>query len=150
MTKRLKIKTLLILFATIVLFNACSSDQPVETSAPTSVIRTPKPTVILPDELFRISGEGAGIAEETFTLTKETPIRVSWDQSSEGKFVLVLFNLDPEMEGTQYGRVTFEYFVGPSSGYGDYILIPGEYGFEVEQGDGLWEVWIQEITNEGG
>lgn len=150
MTKRRKIETLLILVATIVLLFACSSDQPAETSAPTSAIRTPKPTVILPDELFRISGEGAGIAEETFTLTEETRIRVSWDQSSEGKFVLVLFNLDPEMDGTQYGRVTFEYFVGPSSGYGDYILIPGEYGFEIEEGDGPWEVWIQEIANEGG
>ena len=150
MTKRRKINISIVLFLISILLAACFSDQPAETSAPTSVIRTPKPTVILPDELFRISGEGAGIAEETFTLTEETPIRVSWDQSSEGKFVLVLFNLDPEMEGTQYGRVTFEYFVGPSSGYGDYILIPGEYGFEVEQGDGPWEVWIQEITNEGG
>jgi len=132
----------------VILMVACRAGSPTDTSAPTSAIQTPKPTVILPDELFRISGEGAGMVGETFTLSEESHIRVSWDQSSEGKFVLVLFNLDPEMEGTHYGRVIFEYFIGPSSGYGDYILIPGEYGFEIEEGDGPWEVWIKEIINE--
>jgi len=149
MTKRRKTANLILFVLINVMLAACTSAQPTETSAPTPAIQTPKPTIILPDEVFRISGEGAGIAEATFSLSEETRIRVSWNQSSEAKFVLVLFNLDPKMEGTQYDRVTFEYYIGPSSGYGDYILIPGEYGFEIEEGDGPWEIWIQEITSEG-
>ena len=148
LTKRMK--PLLVLLIIISLITACDAvGQPAETQQPTSVVRTPGATLVLPDELFRVSGQGVSVADETFTLDEVMRIRLHWQQSSEGKFVLVLFNLDPQMEETPYGRVTFEYIIGPSEGYSDWDLVAGEYSVEVTEGDGSWEVWIQEITLEG-
>ena len=148
LTKRMK--PLLVLLILIALITACdAAGQPAETLQSTSVVRTPRATLVLPGEFFRISGQGAGVADETFTLDEEMRIRLHWQQSSQGKFVLVLFNLDPQMEETPYGRVTFEYVIGPSEGYSDWDLVAGEFGIEVIEGDGPWDVWVQEITVEG-
>lgn len=139
------LELLCVQLAIVVLLAACGSGQAVDPSPETIEYSTPRATVIVPDELFRTSGEGSGIAKKTFTLTETTRVRVNWDQSSENLFVLVIFREDSD----NLNRVTFEYFVGPSSGYGDFDFEPGEYVIEIEEGDGSWEVWLQEIINEG-
>ena len=143
-----KIAKLSLLFLLIALVTACSAEKPAG-EAPASVepAGTAVPTV-LPGELFRDSGEGVGVAEGTFTLDQDARIRMSWEQSSQDRFILVLFNLDPEMEDTPFGRVTFEYVVGPSKGHNDWDLVAGEYGIEVQEGDGPWKVWIEEVVTE--
>ena len=145
MVNKRYLKLLCIQLALFVLLAACGPDQAVDPSPEANDYSTPRATVIAPGELFRTSGEGPGIANETFTLTETTRIRVNWDQFSEDLFVLVIFREDSDSQN----RVTFEYFVGPSSGYGDFDFEPGEYVIEIEEGDGPWEVWLQEIINEG-
>ncbi|MBL7163072.1 MAG: hypothetical protein ISS57_10730 [Anaerolineales bacterium] len=140
------LKLLCIQLAVVIFLTACGSDQAVDPSPETIDYSTPRATVIATDELFRTSGEGSGVAEKTFIINETTRIRVNWDQSSEDLFVLVIFREDSE----SINRVTFEYIVGPSSGYGDFDFEPGEYVLEIEEGDGPWDVWLQEVTNEGG
>ena len=129
---------------TVVIFlGACGAEQNADPSQDPSDYPTPKPTVIA-REVFRTSGEGAGIAEKTFTLTEKTRILANWDQSSEDLFILKVFQLDSDPELW----VIFEYVIGPSSGSGEFEFAPGEYSINVENGDGPWEVWLQEIILE--
>lgn len=147
--KRFNIRILTVCIVLVSGLVACRSNQIAATSTPSSNISSPKSTTISSDELFRAADEGAGVTQGTFSIIEAKRIRVNWEQSSADLFILVLINMDPEMAGTPYHRVTFEYFVGPSSGYGDYALVPGEYGFEIKKGDGPWEIWVQEIVFEG-
>ncbi|MBC8509800.1 MAG: hypothetical protein ISR58_05680 [Anaerolineales bacterium] len=131
--------------AIAVLLTACGSSQAVNPSSEATNYPVSNATVIAPDEIIHVSGEGKGIAEKIFTLTESKRVRVNWDQSSEDLFILVIFRKN----AGEQNRVTFEYIVGPSSGYGDFDFEPGEYAIEVEKGDGLWEVWLQEISSAG-
>ena len=146
--EKYRIGALLIILVTWSALAACTTNQLTATITPSSNIPSLKQTTISSEELYRATGEGAGLTEDTFSINEEKRIRVNWEQSSQDQFILVLISMDPEMAETPYHRVTFEYFVGPSSGYGDYDLVPGEYGFEIEKGDGAWEIWVKEIIFE--
>jgi len=131
--------------ATIIVFlAACRLDQAVDPTPETIDASAIKATVVVPDEIFHVSGQGPGITKETFSLTERTRVRVNWDQTSQNLFVLVIYREN----AADQNRVTFEYIVGPSHGYGDFDFEAGEYGVEIEKGDGPWEIWVQEIIFE--
>ncbi|MBI4772249.1 MAG: hypothetical protein HY784_17960 [Chloroflexi bacterium] len=115
---------------------------------------TPEPTVVFPPtsppitELLRLSGTGP-LTGEPFTLSVETGLRVIWNQSSTGEFVLTLENQDPAEADGPYGSVTYELAVGPSAGSADYTYIPGKYVVKVEKADGPWEVRVEVVPPEG-
>jgi hypothetical protein len=60
--------------------------------------------------------------------------------------MLEINNLDPELAGTRFGSVAFEFVIGPSSGVKAYTYIPGKYVIEVEA-DNAWEVWLENSDN---
>jgi len=169
----LKITKILLILMTLILFAACSSTPQTETvptheppaqepapdeeieidfvvneDAPDEPMPTPRPTSIAADELIRTSGEGPG-ETDTFTLEEDTRIRVSWDQSSEGVFIMVVVRADPDPNNPFPERIVFEDVKGASDGYSDFDYFAGEYYIEIEQADGPWEVWAQQITKEG-
>ena len=122
-----------------IMLAACSLFQSAETPAPTLA-----PTVVVPGELFRASGEGPMVAEP-FSLDEDKRIRVNWEQSSSERFLLLVVSLDPDQQYSKFGRVIYEFSIGSSSGFGDYDYIAVEYVIEVKEADGPWEVWIETI-----
>jgi hypothetical protein len=93
-------------------------------------------------ELMSISGSGPG-SSGPFAITGKSMVRVNWQQSSTGKFVLAVINTDPAQAGTPYGRIIFESVTGPSAMVSDYELIAGQYTIAIEMADGPWKVWVQ-------
>jgi len=140
MTSRL-FRTIVLLFIVGTL-SACSLFQ----SSPPTPFPTPLSTLISPNELFRTSGDGP-LVTQSFVLPEDMRIRINWDQSSEGDFILTVFSLDPTdmQKQTGYDRVIFEQIVGPSAFYGDDDYTAGEYAIEIEAADGPWVVWVERI-----
>ena len=126
---------LLLIAVSCALLAACSSSK----ATPTPVSPPPTPA---PGEWLRVSGKGP-LVSEPFELTVETTLRVHWDQSSTGKFLLSIVNLNPDLEDTPYGRVVYDYAIGASFGSADYDYIPGSYVVKIESADGPWQVWIE-------
>jgi len=120
---------------------------PSPVSLPT-LVSTPfslPPGATIAGELLRLSGN-APFTSTPFRLESKTFLRVYWRQASQGKFQLSIVNLDQSQMGTPYGKVTFESTAGPSSFWGDYEFIAGDYVVSVENADGPWEIWIQVIN----
>jgi hypothetical protein len=128
---------LLLIAVSCALLAACNSSKATPTPG------SPPPT-LAPGEWLRVSGNGPFVSEP-FELTAETTLRVHWDQSSNGKFLLSIVNLNPDWEDTPYGRVVYDYAIGASSGSGDYAYIPGSYVVKIESADGPWQVWIEVV-----
>jgi hypothetical protein len=98
-----------------------------------------------PGEIVRVNGI-SGEVSEPFSIEEHGTVRIHWDQASEGIFMLEINNLDPELAGTRFGSVAFEFVIGPSSGVKAYTYIPGKYVIEVEA-DNAWEVWLENSDN---
>lgn len=96
-----------------------------------------------PYELYRVAGEGSPFVSQPIRLATDATLRINWNQSGQGKFILSLANRDPALQSTPYGRVIFELSVGPSNGSGEYSFVAGEYVLQVEEADGAWEVWVE-------
>ncbi len=131
---------------------AVASDATGTASPTPGVLTTPEfwpceglTTAKTAEEILRLSGN-APFSSEAWNLAVETTIRIYWNQASGGQFILKVVNTDPAQMGTPYGEVTFESFMGVSSGCSDYIFIPGDYKVIVEEANGPWEVWVQAIT----
>jgi hypothetical protein len=145
-------KTILVLVAAFLLAACSGLAAPSGTSdlqAAASPTPTLPPLVLVPvtpaaEEIASASGEGPG-SSDPFTITEKSWVRVNWQQSSTGKFVLKVVNSDPAQAGTAYGEVTFDVTTGPSALALDYEFIPGQYKIEVASADGPWKVWIQYI-----
>lgn len=118
---------------------------PTATITPTFVSLSLLPTRMVGGEILRTSGSGPK-TNIPLTLKVDTVLRINWQQSSKGRFVLTVNNLDTSKINTPYGKVTFADIVGPSSGSGDYPFIAGSYVVSVEQADGPWQVWIQVLS----
>jgi hypothetical protein len=99
------------------------------------------PTIPTVGELVNISSTGPG-ESDPFTVDEQEYLRVNWQQSCDGVFVLVIQNENPAKDGTPYGRVIFESTNGPGAGLSDYEFIPGQYRVVVEKADGPWKVWV--------
>lgn len=143
-------KTILVLIAAVLLA-ACSTSG--GSSSGSQAAASPTPTLppfeLVPptpavEEIVTASGTGPG-SSSPFTIEEKSVVRVNWQQSSTGQFVLKVVNDDPAQAGTPYGEVTFAATTGPSAMAMDYEFIPGEYTIEVTSADGPWKVWIQYI-----
>lgn len=118
---------------------------PTGTITPTFVSLSLLPTTAVQGEILRTSGSGPK-TDIPLTLKADTVLRINWQQSSSGHFLLTVTNLDASKINTPYGKVTFADVVGPSSGSGDYPFITGSYVVSVEQANGPWQVWIQVLS----
>ena len=149
-------------FLLLVFLSACNARTPENSNSSETKVSTPsisasptrpqQPFTPIPNitntpeinkgkELIRVNGEGSTLSE-TFSIDEYRTVRVNWDQNGEGVFKLKVINLDPTMQVTRFGKVTFEFSEGSSSGVEAYTFFPGEYKFEIES-TGIWEVWIE-------
>ena len=102
------------------------------------------PSTPASSDLATFSGS-APATSAPFTVTKNSILRVNWQQASTGDFVLAVINTDPAQKGTANGRVVFESITGPSAMFSDYEFIPGQYTIAVESADGPFKVWVQYV-----
>jgi hypothetical protein len=142
----------IIAFVVVLILAACSNPAG-SSGTPTLHEITPSLTPTLPSmglvpvtpatsEFMSISGTGPG-SSGPFAITEKSMVRVNWQQSSIGKFLLSVVNTDSAQAGTPYGRIVFESVIGPSAMSSDYELIAGQYTISVEMADGPWKVWVQ-------
>lgn len=98
-----------IAFVVVLILAACSNPAG-SSGTPNLPVGTPTITPTLPSinlvpptpatsELMSISGTGPNTSEP-FAITEKSMVRVNWQQSSTGKFVLAVVNTDPAQAGT--------------------------------------------------
>jgi hypothetical protein len=146
----LGVLTVICLVACDGLSNPSATEGTIASTSPTPTLFIPSPVPIelMPTEnvvatLLKLSGNGPDTSPP-FTLATNTILRVKWQQFSTGKFTLSVVNLDPNQE-TIYREVIFESIVGPSSGFGIFEFVAGEYQVSIGEADGSWEVWVEQV-----
>jgi uncharacterized protein YcfL len=93
----------------------------------------------------KLTNSGNAPAHQNFSVDKDTNYRVYWTQSTKDNFDLSFVNQDPTIKDDVEKTTTLESFVGPSSGCVDAPLSAGNYQLVVENANGPWQVWVEEI-----
>jgi hypothetical protein len=140
----------------MMLLTACSTAEPALPEVPVTPAGTFEPTtgatptiaVLIPEvlatpevELMRLSGSGPAVSP-VVNLAEDTLIQLNWKNSGTEKFIITIFNKDPNEVDPSYKEPALELPYYASEGIVEYFLVAGNYEIRVDSLAGNWEIWL--------